>query len=249
VPALILIGLFGITVTRLGTLGTIPQDPNAMRVTVTGRQFQWEFGYPDASVRVNDGSLRIPVGRPLVMEVTSEDVIHSFWVPDLYGKIDANPGRTNRIWFQARNEGVFRGVCAELCGSAHANMLFDVEAMPESQFQQWLQDARAGNVRSRRPTAGGDLAAQGRAVIQQFGCGSCHTIPGIQGATATIGPSLAGVAGRRTIAGGAVPNNGPDDLKGWILDPPAVKPGTGMPKLNLTDEQAAAAAAYLSTLR
>src|ERR671935_1420523 len=83
VPALILIGLFGITVTRLGTLGTIPQDPNAMRITVTGRQFQWEFGYPDASVRVNDGSLRIPVGRPLVFDVTSEDVIHSFWVPDL----------------------------------------------------------------------------------------------------------------------------------------------------------------------
>src|SRR5919201_3741343 len=85
VPALILIGLFGISVTRLGTLGTLPQDPNAMRITVTGRQFQWTFGYPEANVEVRDGSLRIPVGRPLVFDVTSEDVIHSFWVPALYG--------------------------------------------------------------------------------------------------------------------------------------------------------------------
>jgi cytochrome c oxidase subunit 2 len=142
VPGLILISLFAITVTRLGTLGSIPQDPNALRITVTGRQFQWEFGYPDAGARSID-DLRVPVGRPVVMEVTSQDIIHSFWVPDLYGKIDANPGRTNRIWFQARNPGTYRGVCAELCGNAHSQMLFRVEAMPEADFDQWLQTARA----------------------------------------------------------------------------------------------------------
>jgi cytochrome c oxidase subunit 2 len=142
VPALILISLFAISVTRLGTLGSIPQDPNAMRITVTGRQFQWEFGYPDANTSVFD-ELVVPVGRPVIMEVTSEDVIHSFWVPDLYGKIDAIPGRTNRIWFQARDPGTYRGVCAELCGDAHGRMLFRAEVMPEAEFEQWLQGARS----------------------------------------------------------------------------------------------------------
>jgi cytochrome c oxidase subunit II len=142
VPALILISLFAITVTRLGTLGTIPQDPNAMRISVTGRQFEWQFDYPGTSVS-STNELVIPVGRPVIMEVTSEDVIHSFWVPNLYGKIDANPGRTNRIWFEARDPGTYRGVCAELCGDAHAQMLFRVEAMPEPEFQQWLQGARS----------------------------------------------------------------------------------------------------------
>jgi cytochrome c oxidase subunit 2 len=218
-----------------------------MRITVTGRQFQWEFDYPEANVRVSDGSLRIPVGRPLVFDVTSEDVIHSFWVPDLYGKIDANPGRVNHIWFQAREPGMYRGVCAELCGGGHANMLFQVEAMPEPAFQQWLQDARSGMTRGA--PGGGDVVAQGGAAIQRAGCGSCHTIPGIQGASGTIGPNLGGIASRRTIAGGAVPNNGPDDLKKWILDPPSLKPGTAMPNLHLSEEQATAIAAFLQTSR
>ena len=138
VPALILISLFAITVTRLGTLGSLPQDPNAMRISVTGRQFEWQFDYAGSS-RSLTNELLVPVGRPVVMEVTSEDVIHSFWVPDLYGKIDANPGRVNRIWFQATTPGTYRGVCAELCGDAHAQMLFRVEAMPDAEFQQWLQ--------------------------------------------------------------------------------------------------------------
>jgi cytochrome c oxidase subunit 2 len=140
VPALILISLFAITVTRLGTLGSIPQDPNAMHIAVTGRQFEWQFDYPGTNMS-STNELVIPVGRPVVMDVTSEDVIHSFWVPDLYGKIDANPGRTNHIWFQARNPGTYRGVCAELCGDAHALMLFRVEVLPEAEFQQWLQGA------------------------------------------------------------------------------------------------------------
>ncbi len=124
VPALILIGLFGITVTRLGDLSQLPtSDPNALRIAVTGRQFQWEFGYGDTGVK-STNTLHIPTNRPLIFEVTSADVIHSFWVPDMYGKIDANPGRVNRISFSARQPGTYRGVCAELCGAGHAGMLF-----------------------------------------------------------------------------------------------------------------------------
>src|SRR5215471_16127831 len=143
VPALILVGLFGITVSRLGDISQIPSnDPNVLRIGVTGRQFQWEFDYGNSIKSTNE--LHIPVGQPLIFDVTSADVIHSFWVPDLYGKIDANPGRVNRITFRARTEGEFRGVCAELCGAGHSGMLFRVQAQSQSDFQQWLQQQQAG---------------------------------------------------------------------------------------------------------
>jgi cytochrome c oxidase subunit II len=248
VPALLLIGLFGITVSRLGDLSQLPtNDPNTLRIAVTGRQFQWEFGYGDTGVK-STNTLRIPTNRPLIFEVTSMDVIHSFWVPDMYGKIDANPGRINRITFSARQEGSFRGVCAELCGAGHAGMLFRVEAVSPADWQQWIDQQKSG---TPPPVAGGggDVAAAGKDLISQKGCGGCHTIPGVQGANGTIGPNLAGVASRRMIAGGAVPNTGPDDLKKWIMNPPALKPGTAMPNLGLTDDEATKIVAYLETLK
>src|SRR6202158_2495537 len=143
VPALILIGLFGITVSRLGDLSQIPTDPNTLHISVTGRQFQWDFAYGNSGVKTTN-DLHIPVGTPLVFDVTSMDVIHSFWVPDLYGKIDANPGRINRITFKAKQAGEYRGVCAELCGAGHSGMLFRVQALSQGDFEQWLQQQQAG---------------------------------------------------------------------------------------------------------
>jgi cytochrome c oxidase subunit 2 len=248
VPALILIGLFGITVTRLGDLSQLPTDPNALKIGVVGRQFSWEFTYGDSGVKTTN-DLHIPVGQPIVFEVTGFDVIHSFWVPDLYGKIDANPGRVNRITFQARQEGTYRGVCAELCGQGHAGMLFSVEAVPQAEFQQWLEQQKSGAPAAPPPPGGGPSPDEGRALIAQKPCIGCHVIPGVPGATGTVGPNLAGVASRKTIAGGAVPNNGPDDLKKWILNPPALKPGTAMPNLGLTDDEATKIVAYLETLK
>src|SRR5262249_14638931 len=133
VPALILIGLFGITVTRQGELSQLPTDPNTLRIGVTRRQFSWEFAYGRSGGKTTN-DLHIPVGQPLIFDVTSMDVIHSFWVPDLYGKIDANPGRVNRISFKADRTGEFRGVCAELCGAGHAGMLFRVTAVSQPEF-------------------------------------------------------------------------------------------------------------------
>jgi cytochrome c oxidase subunit II len=321
VPALLLVGLFGITVSRLGDLSQLPTDPNTLHISVTGRQFSWEFGYGTSGV-TSTNELHIPVGTPVIYDVTSLDVIHSFWVPDLYGKIDANPGRVNRITFKAKQAGEFRGVCAELCGAGHAGMMFRVQAQSPGDFQQWLQQQQAASAPAQpaapaaaaapaapvpqpntgapaspvpspgvvaKPAAspaaspapavpavqpspssapgqpapapaqpapapapapaGGANPADGVAVIQQKGCGGCHTIPGIPGAVGTIGPNLAGVASRPTIAGGALPNNGPDDLKRWILNPPALKPGTVMPNLGLTDEQATQVVAFLETLK
>jgi cytochrome c oxidase subunit 2 len=275
VPALILVGLFGITVSRMGDMSKVSTDPNALRISVTGRQFQWEFAYGSSGVKSTD-TLHLPVGQQLIFDVTSMDVIHSFWVPDLYGKIDANPGRVNHITFKAKQPGEYRGVCAELCGAGHSGMLFRVQVVPQSDFQQWLQEQQSGGApkpaapaptlspggapppqppvgvpKPPAPAPAADAATieAGKALVTQKGCGACHMIPGIPGAAGTIGPNLAGVASRTRIAGGAVPNNGPDDLKKWIMNPPALKPGTLMPNLSLTDDEATKIVAFLETLK
>src|SRR5215471_13729388 len=185
VPALILIGLFGITVTRLGELSQIPTDSSTLHISVTGRQFSWEFGYGASGVKTTN-DLRLPVGQQVVFDVTSLDVIHAFWVPDLFGQIDANPGRINRITYKAREPGEYRGVCAELCGAGHAGMLFRVTTMAPNDFQAWLQQQQSG---APAPAPGGAAGAGdpnvGAQLIQQKGCPACHTIPGIQGANGT----------------------------------------------------------------
>src|SRR5207302_10029779 len=157
--------------------------------------------------------LHILVSQPLVFDVTSMDVIHSFWVPDLYGKIDANPGRINRITFKANQAGEYRSVCAELCGAGHSGMLFRVQAQTQSDFQQWLQQQASGGgatapaapapagqtpAPAAPAPAGAPPAAQagaagnpqvGAGLGAQKGCGACHTVPGIQGANGAIGPN------------------------------------------------------------
>lgn len=299
VPALILVGLFGITVSRLGDLSQLPNDPDALHINVVGSQFQWQFTYGNSGVK-NTNDLHIPVGTPLVFDVTSTDVIHSFWVPDLYGKIDANPGRVNRITFRASQPGEFRGVCAELCGAGHAGMLFRVTAQSQTEFQDWLQKqqapapapaAAAGASPAPQPNTGvaaspvasavaagspvaaaspgapltpapaapvqapgggptdPALVAAGQELVAKKGCGGCHMIPNVPGAQGQVGPNLAGVASRSRIAGGAVTNSGPDDLKRWIMNPPALKQGTLMPNLGLTDDDATKIVAFLETLK
>jgi cytochrome c oxidase subunit II len=249
VPALILVGLFGITVSRLGDLSQLPTDPNTLHISVTGQQYQWTFGYGSSGVKTTN-DLRIPVGTPLVFDVTAIDVIHSFWVPDLYGKIDAIPGHVNHITFKANQPGTYRGVCSLLCGAGHAGMAFRVEAVSQSDFQTWLTQQQSGAPPpAAAPAVDPALAAAGQTLIAQKPCGTCHTIPGIPGATGVVGPNLAGVASRTTIAGGALPNHGPDDLKNWILNPPGLKPGTIMPNLGLTDDEATKIVAYLETLK
>jgi cytochrome c oxidase subunit 2 len=295
VPALILIGLFGITVTRLGELSQIPADPNVMHISVTGRQFSWEFGYGNSGIKTTN-DLHLPVGQQIVFDVTAVDVIHAFWVPDLFGQIDANPGRINHITYTANQVGEFRGVCAMLCGAGHSGMLFRVTTQQPGDFQTWLQQQQSGAAAPApvpnpaaspspapvvpaaaaspgvqpsvlpavspapvpgapapaappQPAPGGGDPAVGAQLIVQKGCPACHTIPGIPGANGTIGPNLGGVASRTSIAGGAVPNNGPNDLKAWIMNPPALKPGTIMPNLGLTDQEATNIVAYLETLK
>jgi cytochrome c oxidase subunit 2 len=304
VPALILVGLFGITVSRLSDLSQIPTDPSTMHISVTGQQFSWQFVYGDSGVTTTN-DLHLPVGEPIVFDVTSKDVIHAFWVPDLWGQIDANPGRVNHISFTATQTGEFRGLCAMLCGAGHSGMQFRVTTMSQADFTVWLHQQLAGGVAPapsavpaaspipspgapspgvspvpspvpspgaspvpagpaqanpppNAPPGGGGDPAVGAMLIQQKGCGGCHTIPGIPGANGTIGPNLGShdnvppVSQRPMIAtypNGVVPNTGPADLKAWIMNPPALKPGTIMPNLGLTDQEATNIVAYLETLK
>ncbi|MBI2755261.1 MAG: cytochrome c oxidase subunit II [Chloroflexi bacterium] len=251
VPAVILISLFGLSVRTLSAMSVIPEDGE--RIRVEGAQFSWNFTYQDSGVQVSstNGALVIPTERPVIFEITARDVIHSFWVPDLGGKTDAIPGKLNRMTWTVLKPGMYRGVCAELCGSGHAGMLFSVDARPLAEYQAWLEQQKSG-AGAAPPAAGGVAAGDssaGRALIASKGCGGCHNVPGVQGANGAVGPSLAGVAGRTKIAGGAVNNTGPDDLKKWIMDPKALKASTAMPTLGLTDAEATSIVAYLETLK
>jgi cytochrome c oxidase subunit 2 len=186
--------------------------------------------------------IHIPTNRPVVLKVTSRDVIHSFWVPNLQGKRDLIPGYTTALWVQASRSGVFRGQCAEFCGVQHAHMAFDVVAESDEEFARWL-DARRQPGRDP-PDA---TARKGRDVFMQTRCAGCHTIRGSDAAGQTA-PDLTHIASRSTLGAGSLPNT-PDNLAAWIRDPQRVKPGNQMPPNLLADDDLHALVAYLETLR
>lgn len=248
VPALILVGLFGLSIRTMDALASTP--PDAARVRVEASQFSWSFTYANEGVESTD-KLVLPVNRPVAFDVTARDVIHSFWVPELGGKIDAMPGKITVMHFTPRKTGKFRGVCAELCGAGHATMLFEVEVRSEGEFAAWIAEQKGGPA---APAAGGAVASPadadaGRQLVASKACGGCHVIPGVAGAAGMVGPSLAGVGQRTQIAGGAVRIGGVEDMKKWVQNPAQVKPGTAMPNMGLTDDEAGKVAAFLSTLR
>src|SRR3954451_14501661 len=192
----ILFGLLGATMWTHRAVLALGAE-SAVTVNVTGHQFWWEFEYDDAvpSQRVTTANeLHIPVGRPVVLKVTSRDVIHSFWVPNLHGKRDLVPGITSAIWLQADRAAVYRGQCAEFCGRQHAHMAFDVVAESDADFERWL-DAQ------RQPAAEPQTETEhrGRTVFLSRSCSLCHAIRGTS-AYATVGPDLTHLARRGTLA-------------------------------------------------
>jgi len=218
---------------------------SALSIDVAGHQWWWEIQYEDAvaSRRVMSANeIHIPTNRPVVLKVTSRDVIHSFWVPNLQGKRDLIPGYTTALWLQASRSGVFRGQCAEFCGMQHAHMAFDVVAESEEEFTRWLDAMRQPG---RDPPDA--TARKGRDVFMQTRCAVCHTIRGSDAAGQTA-PDLTHIASRRTLGAGSLPNT-PDNLAIWIRDPQRVKPGNQMPPNLLADDDLHALVAYLETLR
>jgi cytochrome c oxidase subunit 2 len=220
-----------------------PRD--AVTVEITGHRWWWEVHYLDASgqrIATLANELYAPVGRTVRVDLKSNDVIHSFWAPNLQGKKDMVPGRTNVSWFTATREGVFRGQCAEFCGDQHAKMAFFVVAVPPAEFDAWLQ-------RQRAPAAepDNDLARRGRQVFLSSTCFMCHAVRGTS-AMGQVAPDLTHVASRQSLAAGALRNT-PGALAAWIVDPQQVKPGTRMPATNLRGEDLNALLHYLASLR
>jgi cytochrome c oxidase subunit 2 len=222
-----------------------PGPTAAVVINVTGHQWWWEAEYEDPvpSQRVTTANeFHIPVGRPVVLKVTSRDVIHSFWVPNLHGKRDLIPGYTTSIWLQADRPGTYRGQCAEFCGHQHANMALYVTAEPDAQFQAWLANQRKEAVQPPN-----DEARRGRDVFLRATCTQCHTIRGTI-AGARMGPDLTHLATRGTIAAGRLPNTR-GHLAGWVLDPQSVKPGNQMPPNSLPGADLQALLTYLESLK
>jgi cytochrome c oxidase subunit 2 len=278
IPILIIVVLFLTTARVLFSVQDAPEPASALDVTVVGHQFWWEFRYPQYHV-VTANELHVPVSitaqsRPTYMKLTSADVIHSFWVPQLAGKTDLLPNRVNEMWMDPQEPGVYVGQCAQFCGAEHAKMLLRVYVDTPEQFRQWitnqqrtqpeLPDQRteesaptAGNpaiVRAATTVAAGsvnasqeDSARAGQYVFEHQACISCHTVAGTV-ATGRYGPDLTHLMSRDTIASGAAPNT-KEKLLEWIGDPNQIKPGCLMPAMHLTDRQNAQITAYLLTLK
>ena len=216
-----------------------------LTVEVTGHQWWWEFRYRD-SIPSNwlstSNELHIPVGRPVRVILLSNDVIHSFWVPELHGKQDAIPGHRNTTWLQADRPGVWKARCVEFCGYQHAKMAFDVVAESPARFNQWYVSQLAS---ASPPTD--SSAKRGQDVFVQRTCVMCHTISGTP-AGSRVGPELSHLATRPSIAAGSLPNTR-ENLSRWILNPQLIKPGVHMPPNPLPPSEMNALLDYLETLK
>ena len=217
-----------------------------IRIRVTGEMWWFRVAYLDANGRElfqSANEVRIPIGRPIIFELESADVIHSFWVPRLSGKLDMIPGRRNILRLQADEPGAYGGQCAEYCGGPHALMGFMVIAMPDEAYDQWFEREQQD-----RPPPTGALEARGQAVFMDNGCAACHAIRGTQ-AAGLAGPDLSTVGSRAMIGAGILDNNR-GTLAGWVADSQTIKPGNRMPTYrNLSGEDLQAVAAYLESLR
>ena len=222
-----------------------PSGPGAITVDVIGHQWWWEFQYRDVTPSdwvTSPNELHIPVGVRVTLNVTSRDVIHSFWVPNLHGKRDLIPGITTTTWIQADAPGTYRGQCAEFCGYQHARMALVVVAEPMEDFLQWI-----AHQRMPAPEPSTDDARRGRELFMESSCVLCHTIRGTD-AGSRLGPELTHVAGRKTIAAGAVRNTR-EDVASWIADPHSMKPGVRMPASPLRGADLDAVVSYVRSLQ
>jgi cytochrome c oxidase subunit II len=225
----------------LPTMRTLQTAPGDLTIAVDGEQFWWRVRYSTSGGQPVEtaNEIRVPVGRTVKFALASPDVIHSFWIPGLAGKVDMIPGRTNDLVVRATRAGVCRGACAEFCGLSHARMAFDVVAMEPAAFDEWL-------VGIEHPAA--DAQAAGRTLFEAYGCDGCHAIRGHLPGTA-IGPDLTHFGSRRTLAAATLPMTR-DAIGRFIRDPSAIKPGSRMPSFRqMSTDDADAIAVYLAELR
>jgi len=243
IPVLIVIVL-GLTTARtiLALQKNVP-PPGSLAVTAIGHQWWWEFHYPEYGITTAN-ELHIPVSdpqapRPTFFDLKSDDVIHSFWVPQLSGKTDLIPNRENHLWVEPRTPGVYVGQCAEFCGTQHANMLLRVVVQPPEEFEAWVRA-------QQKPAAVAESASLGRAIFERTACVNCHTVRGTP-ADGRFGPDLTHLMSRTTLGAGVAPNDLPT-LREWVAHPDSLKPGVRMPAMQLESEQIDHVVDYLVTL-
>jgi cytochrome c oxidase subunit II len=241
VPIVVLLAIMSLAIWIENTKSAKAAGGNT-DIEVIGHQWWWEVHYTGQDFYTAN-EIHIPAGQTVTFHVTTADVIHSFWVPELHGKIDLIPGQTNTFTIRADRAGTYRGQCAEFCGTQHAHMAFLVIAQNADDYNTWLADqAKPGTV----PKVG-SLEQQGQQAFLGSSCVYCHTIRGTN-ASGRVGPDLTHLASRQTIASDTLPNN-PGNLAGWMINSQSIKPGNHMPPMDLNGDQVQALLAYLATLK
>ncbi len=241
-PILVLAFLFVTTLHAVSQSDPTPSSGQQPDLIIIAHQWWWEARYPNSGV-VAANEIHIPVGKRLYMRLESADVIHDWWVPPLGRKMDAIPGHPNDLWLEADSPGAYQGTCAEYCGAEHAWMRILVIAESEGDFEKW-------STRQLQPapqTAEAENTRAGAQLFRQLTCPSCHSTTS-SSTEVNIGPNLAHIASRQTLASGRFENT-PANLITWLTDPQSVKPGCHMPNFQLTPEQVNELVAYMETLQ
>jgi cytochrome c oxidase subunit 2 len=244
IPILIVVVLFLATARVIHAIQDARKPAAAVEVTAIGHQFWWEFRYPAIGV-VTANELHIPVSdpahpTPTFLKLPSADTDHSFWVPQLAGKTDLIPNRVNEMWMDPHQTGIFLGQCAQYCGTQHAKMLLRVSVESAEDFQAWVSS-------QKQPANQDEKQIAGKRVFEATACVNCHAVAGTN-ATGHFGPDLTHLMSRRTIAAGAAENT-TENLHLWIQNPEAIKPGSLMPAMKLSDADLDALVRYLETLQ
>jgi cytochrome c oxidase subunit 2 len=244
IPILIVLALFMAATRVLADIQKAVRPANAVDIIAIGHQFWWEYRYPGLGI-VTANELHVPASdpahpTPTFIKLLSADTDHSFWVPRLAGKTDLIPNHPNSMWIDPHETGLYLGQCAQYCGTQHAKMLLRVYVQSRDDFDRWIHE-------QRQPAIVNDSVSRGQQVFETTACVNCHTVTGTI-ANGRFGPDLTHLMSRDTIAAGAAPNTA-ENLRLWIRNPDAIKPGSRMPAMQLNDQDLDALTAYLETLR
>ncbi len=240
-PVVLVIFIFIIGLNTMNGIAAPAPSPNDVHVNVIGHQWWWEFDYSDLNIKTAD-ELVIPVGTPVQITLTSVDVIHSFWVPQLTGKTDVVPGQTNHMWINASQTGTFDGQCSEFCGIEHALMRARVVVLSKADYLAWVQ-----NQQSPPPAPQTALEQQGQKLVESGVCAACHTINGSP-AKGTVGPNLTHLYSRGTFAGATFPLIDAN-IASWLQNNASMKPGNDMSNIHVSATDLPAIMAFLKTLK
>ncbi len=242
IPILIVFVLIGVSARVIAGVQNASPPPSTLHITLIGHQWWWQVEYPDFHVTTAN-EIHVPVSPDATtatyLKLESMDVIHSFWVPQLAGKTDLIPNRTNYTWIDPKEPGIFLGNCAEYCGTQHANMRLRVIAQPKADFNNWA-------VAQRENAVSDAAAAHGKQVFESLSCVNCHTVRGTP-SVGKFGPDLTHLMSRQTIGAGVLTNTH-EHLREWVNDPQQAKPGCFMPSMKLTNQELDAVVSYLESL-